>query len=289
MAGSGILILGNMNKAGVAECIDSLRGWVGSCAEVLGVYPHVDFPQDIARRAKLCIVFGGDGTLLSAGREIAPLAVPLLGVNMGKLGFLADYDPEHLKRHLPDILAGAVSPIGRIMLSVRARSCGPGQGGCGCEDTVYLATNDVAISAGDPFRMIGLDVSRGSQRVARYLGDGLVVATPTGSTGYNLSAGGPIIDPTLDAMVITPVAPHTLSLRPMVVPAGGTISITATRVNEGTKLIIDGQVPQSLVAGQVVEVSRAEKPLMLFPHPGRDFFQTLADKLHWGQSPHHAE
>jgi len=289
MAGPGILILGNMNKAGVAECIDSLRGWLGSCADVLGVYPHIDFPQDVARRAKLCIVFGGDGTLLSAGREIAPLAVPLLGVNMGKLGFLADYDPEHLKRHLSDILAGAVSPVSRIMLSVRVRSCGPGQGGCGCEDTVYLATNDVAISAGDPFRMIGLDVSRGSQRVARYLGDGLVVATPTGSTGYNLSAGGPIIDPTLDAMVITPVAPHTLSLRPMVVPASGTISITATRVNEGTKVIIDGQVPQSLAAGQVVEVSRAKKPLMLFPHPGRDFFQTLADKLHWGQSPHHAE
>ena len=289
MAGPGILILGNMNKAGVAECIDSLRGWLGSCADVLGVYPHIDFPQDVARRAKLCIVFGGDGTLLSAGREIAPLAVPLLGVNMGKLGFLADYDPEHLKRHLSDILAGAVSPVSRIMLSVRVRSCGPGQGGCGCEDTVYLATNDVAISAGDPFRMIGLDVGRGSQRVARYLGDGLVVATPTGSTGYNLSAGGPIIDPTLDAMVITPVAPHTLSLRPMVVPASGTISITATRVNEGTMVIIDGQVPQSLAAGQVVEVSRAKKPLMLFPHPGRDFFQTLADKLHWGQSPHHAE
>lgn len=284
MERAGIVILGNMTKPGVEDQIDSLRSWFAERAKVLGVYSHENCPADVAGRAKLCVVFGGDGTLLSAGRDLAPLGVPLLGVNMGKLGFLADFNVEHLQRHFDDALAGRIQPSERMMLSVSVEGChGRGEGACG----PMLVANDVAISAGHPFRMIDLEVRQGGQCVARYLGDGLVMSTPTGSTGYNMSAGGPILQPTLQAVAITPIAPHTLSLRPIVVGPSPAIDIRAERVNAGTQMIVDGQVPHDLLEGQVLHVSRADCSLRILPHPGRAYFDTLAGKLQWGQSPHH--
>ena len=279
MPNKRILILGNMAKAGVEETIESLRPWLAERASVLGVYSIPDFPCDSASEADLCIVFGGDGTLLSAGREIAPLGVPLLGVNMGKLGFLAEFSLEDLHLHFEEILAGRIQPTERMMLSVRM--------GGGEEEFLSPVSNEVAISAGSPFRMIDLRVALGDQQISRYLGDGLVVSTPTGSTGYNMSAGGPILHPSLDVVVITPVAPHTLSLRPMVVNPAPPIRITATRVNEGTMMTIDGQIPRRLHDGQIVEVTRSEHPMRIIPIPGRSYFHMLASKLQWGKSPHH--
>jgi len=119
------------------------------------------------------------------------------------------------------------------------------------------------------------------------LGDGLLVATPTGTTGYNLSAGGPILEPTLDAVVITPVAAHTLSMRSIVVRSDQPIRVTATRVNPGTAVIIDGQVSSGLCDGDVVEVRKSSRGVRIIPHPGRAFFDTLRRKLQWGRSPHH--
>jgi NAD+ kinase len=282
-----VLILGNLSKPGVAEKMDSLSRWLAERAEVLGAHSHAENPPDCAARAKLCVVLGGDGTLLAAGRNLAPLGVPLLGVNMGKLGFLAEYSIEEFQTHFEDIQSGAIQPTDRMMLSVHLWSCRERMGDRLAEVFTGLASNDVAIASGHPFRMIDLHVHQGSQHVARYCGDGLIVATPTGSTGYNLSAGGPILDPTLQAVVISPVAPHTLSLRPMVLLPDPPIHITAARVNEGTQLILDGQVPLGLCDGQTVEVRRAPQPLRILPLPGRSYFGTLAGKLHWGQSPHH--
>lgn len=284
MARAGIVILGNMNKPGVEDQIESLRNWFTERAEVLGVFAHDACPPESAREARLCVVFGGDGTLLSAGRDLAPLGVPLLGVNMGKLGFLADFNVEHLQRHFDDALAGRIQPAERMMLVVQIEGC---EGQTDAPAEPILAANDVAISAGDPFRMIDLAVRQGGQCVSRYLGDGLVLSTPTGSTGYNMSAGGPILQPTLEAVAITPIAPHTLSLRPIVVAPQPPIRITAERVNRGTKMIVDGQLPFDLCRGQVLRVSRADCSLRILPHPGRAYFDTLAGKLHWGQSPHH--
>ena len=147
------------------------------------------------------------------------------------------------------------------------------------------AANEIAISAGTPFRMIDLDVSRGSKTVAKYLGDGLVVATPTGSTGYNMSVGGPIIEPTLDAVVISPLAAHTLSMRPIVVRTDQTIVVRAARVNEGTSVMVDGQLTCGLCDGDVVEIRRADHPTQIIPHPEYGFFQTLTTKLKWGHNP----
>ncbi len=275
-----VLILGNMSKDGVSEQIEELRGWFDQQAEVVGVCPaNGPLPQQ-CQSADLAVVFGGDGTLLSAARLLVGKNIPLLGVNMGKLGFLTEFTVENMQKHFSQILAGEVTPTERMMLEVTV-SCG------GVTEFTSPAANDLAISAGPPFRMIDLRVSKGKNEIARYLGDGLVIATPTGSTGYNMSAGGPILEPTLDAISITPIAPHTLSLRPMVVRSDTSVRIAAAKVNPGTSVIIDGQVSCCLCEGNEVEVRRADHGALIVPNLGREFFQTLADKLQWGQSPHH--
>jgi NAD+ kinase len=277
-----VIIVGNMAKAGVAEQIDSLREWFEQRVEIAAVCPSGEPLPAECGRADLCVVFGGDGTLLAAARALADTDVPLLGVNMGKLGFLAEFNVEHLQRHLEAILSGGIQPAERMMLCVCVLRAG-------VETFCSPAANDVAVSAGEPFRMIDLNVTRDGLQIARYRGDGLIVATPTGSTGYNMSAGGPIIEPTLDAVAITPIAPHTLSLRPITVGIDRPIRVAAEHVNEGTAVIVDGQVRSDLHAGDVIEIRRAERPMRIIPHPGRPFFHTLADKLQWGQSPHHTE
>ncbi len=217
-----IVILGNMSKEGVPDQIERLRDWFEQRAEIMGIFPaNQPLPEDAAA-ADLAVVFGGDGTLLSAARLLAGTSVPLMGVNMGKLGFLAEFDVEHMQRHLEAVLGGEIVAKERMMLQVavsRKREA----------EFVSPAANDLAISAGPPFRMIDLRVEQGDSEIARYLGDGLVIATPNGSTGYNMSAGGPILEPTLDAIAITPIAPHTLSVRPIVVRSDLPIRITADK------------------------------------------------------------
>ncbi len=289
MAKKRILIIVNRSKPGAGARVESLRPWLDQRAEVVDVIDVLRGESCASVAADLCIVFGGDGTLLSAARLVAPAGIPLMGVNLGKLGFLADFNVEHMQKHLDDILAGRVAPLERMMLLARAVS-GPVQSSAGRQAEAFssLAANDVAIAAGDPFRMIDLSVAQGDEQIATYLGDGVVVATPTGSTGYNLSAGGPILEPTVEAMVITPIAPHSLSVRPIVVPADGTIRVTASRINPGTKLVIDGQVATPLREGQTVEIHRADCNARVVPHPGRTFFSRLTEKLQWGRSPHHS-
>ncbi len=273
------LIVANMAKPGVGEQIESLRPWFAERAELADVIDVQQGQSRPAKEADLCVVFGGDGTLLAAARAVAPAGIPLMGVNMGKLGFLADFSVEHMQKHLDDILAGAIQPLERLMLQVRADDGGGA--------ISSLAANDVAVAAGDPFRMIDLRVVQDEEEIGSYLGDGVVVATPTGSTGYNLSAGGPILAPTLDAMVITPVAAHTLSMRPIVVRSDATIRITTWQINPGTKMVIDGQVSSLLSEGQTIEIRRADCNAKVIPHPGRTFFGRMVEKLGWGQSPHH--
>jgi len=276
-----VLILVNYSKGGVSEQMQVLEPWIRRRAEVPAVLSIDELPGDGLPEADLAIVLGGDGTLLAAARAVANRGTPLLGVNMGKLGFLAEFSVEHLREHFDDVLAGKIAPIERMMLDVCVRQC---------ERHTFSspAANEVAIAAGRPFRMIDLDVARGGDHIARYLGDGLVVATPTGSTGYNMSVGGPIIEPTLDAVVISPVAAHSLSMRPVLVHADQPIEIRTAGVNEGTAVMIDGQVTSGLRDGDVVEIRRAATPARIIPHPQQGFFKTLTTKLKWGQSPHHA-
>jgi NAD+ kinase len=277
-----IIILGHMDKEGVRDKIDALVPWFEKRVNVLGIHRADEVCAGDCEKADLCVVFGGDGTLLHAARNIAEAGVPLLGVNMGKLGFLAEFTVDELHEHFETILAGNIEPTERMMLEVvvtRADGDPP--------RSQSLAVNDVAIHAGEPFRMIDLDLQQDGRTITQYRGDGLVMATPTGSTAYSLSAGGPVIDPTLDAIVITPVAPHTLALRPLVVRPDMPIDITATHVNAGSSVIVDGQDSTPLRDGNTICVRRTKTSARIIPCPGRVFFQTLADKLQWGQSPHH--
>ena len=278
MSRKRILIVGNMPRAGVREEIERLRPWLAERADIAAVIDgRGDGPLDESCRADLCVVFGGDGTLLAAARRIAGTGMAMIGVNMGKLGFLADFTVEHMQKHLDDILAGTIRPVERMMLDVDV--------GDGAFHS--LAANDVAVVAGPPFRMIDLRVERNGTPMAAYFGDGVVVATPTGSTGYNLSLYGPIVEPSVEAMVITPVATHSLSMRPIVVTAETVLRIVPVRVNDGSMLVIDGQVTCPLANGQVIGIRRADCRARIVPHPGRDFFDTLTRKLQWGRSPHH--
>ncbi|MCE5326854.1 MAG: NAD(+)/NADH kinase [Planctomycetaceae bacterium] len=273
----------NPAKPGVKEKVDALRPWLKQRVEIVAELNSGDAVPDDLPQAGLCVIFGGDGTLLAAARALAPRGLPLLGVNFGKLGFLAEFSVEDLRTHLDAILAGEVVVSQRMMLDVSVYgTCQDGQS----PGFTSLATNDVAVSSGYPFRMIELTVTQGAVHVVRYYGDGLVISTPTGSTGYNMSAGGPILEPTIDAIAITPVAPHTLSMRPIVVASTQPICITATAVNPGTTVSVDGQINSPLCTGSRVEIRRSNVPARIITHPRRTFFSTLTDKLDWGSDPH---
>ena len=281
MSDKKILILANYSKTGVTELVNSLEPWIAQRAEVVATLGVAQLDATKPPAADLCVALGGDGTILAAVRALAKTDTPLLGVNMGKLGFLAEFNIEQLHEHFDDVLAGKIPPTKRLMLDVSVKQDGR-------ETFSSPAANEVAISAGPPFRMIDLDVSRGDEQIARYLGDGLVIATPTGSTGYNMSAGGPIIEPTLDAVVISPLAAHTLSMRPILVQCDQSIGVQALRVNAGTTVMVDGQLTCELRSGDLVEIRRGEHTAQIIPHPEQGFFQTLTTKLQWGHSPHHS-
>ena len=278
-----VLILANMAKPGLTEEVSRLRPWLEERVRVIAVCPANELPPSEACKADIAIVFGGDGTLLSAARVLSGMPIPLIGVNMGKLGFLAEFSVEHMKKHFDEIISGNVPATERMMCEVTVR-----QGNHSDEEYSSPAANDVTIVAGRPFRMIDLRVTQSGDEIAQYLGDGLVVSTPNGSTGHNMSASGPILEPTLEAMTITPIAPHMLSLRPLVVRSDRPLVVTATRVNEGTSVVIDGVSCASLSEGGTVRIRRADRGILIVPHPGRSFFKTLSNKLHWGRSPHHS-
>ncbi len=280
MARKKVLIIANSARPAVAQQVQSLRPWLQERVEVLDVLAvHQPVPEPLSRQAELCIVFGGDGTLLAAARTLAGTAMPLLGVNMGKLGFLAEYDVEHMQKHLAEVLAGQIKPTDRMMLEVKISNCQK-------HPFSSPVANDVVFAAGQPWRMIDLLVVRGTEEIAHYPGDGLIISTPTGSTAYNMSAGGPIMEPTLDVIAITPLAPHSLSMRPLMVGSDQVIRVTAVKVNAGSAVIVDGQISTGLCVGDVTEIRKAAVGARIVPHPGRPFFDTLTRKLQWGQGPH---
>jgi NAD+ kinase len=241
----------------------------------------------------LLILLGGDGTILQAARFITGMRAALAGINFGKLGYLASFTAAEFKTQLPDILSGQFIISERLMLEGTIFDTPESTGGAEGEESAQrvkpvfecAALNDVVINAGMPFRMVQLTIVIDGHDTTTFRGDGLIVSTSSGSTGYNLSAGGPLISPDLNAIVITPICPHSLSFRPVVVPDYTQIRITPIRVNTGTHVSFDGQVAQPLVAGQYVVVRRAKKPLRLVENPAMSHWRMLASKLHWAQNP----
>jgi NAD+ kinase len=228
---------------------------------------------DLAMQADLLIVLGGDGTLLSMARAVGELGIPLVGVNLGDLGFLTATTLEEMIPALEALLRGEMVIEERMLLLTRVRRGGEVVG-------EWLALNDAVITKAAMSRIINLSVSIGGQHAILYRADGLIVSTPTGSTAYSLSAGGPILYPTMDGIVLTPICSHTLTNRPVVVPGEHRVEITLLTPQE-VMLTIDGQIGFGLREHDVVEVGRAPSAIRLVRF--KDFFSVLRTKLKWGE------
>jgi NAD+ kinase len=229
----------------------------------------------------LIVVLGGDGTFIGMAGRIAQSGVdiPILGVNFGSLGFLTEITLDELQESLDSVLKGTARYDARLML--RARTL---RGGDVYADRIVL--NDVVITKGALSRIIDLSVAISGRPVMRMRADGLIVATPTGSTAYNLAAGGPIVHPAVDAVVLTPIAPHMLTNRPVVIPAESEVHVTPLMDGQEEVFVtFDGQSGHDLQPEDVIEIRRSERPLRLVRAATRTYFDVLRQKLKWSESP----
>jgi len=273
-----LVIFGDPTKGQAAEIIEDFLEFAKGKAEVIASCGIEDCTVDILQKADFAVVFGGDGSITSAARQLSEVNVPVVGVNLGKLGYLAEFNVEELKEYFASLTPGKTRTDKRMMLGCRILSEDK-------EKFSSAAINDVVITAGPPFRMIELKMSVDGQPLASCIGDGLIISTPTGSTAYNLSAGGPILSPKMEAMVINPICPHSLSFRPIVINAESTVEVFGVRVNEGTTVSIDGQVSCKLSSEEVVRIERHKGDFLVVNNPLRTQWDTLATKLSWAEKP----
>ena len=236
--------------------------------------------NDLASRVDLVVVLGGDGTLLAMAKAIAESGhdIPILAVNFGSLGFLTEITRPEIYESLDTVINGKATHDLRMMLRASATRVGQ-------PPLTHLALNDVVFSRTAISRMIELDVSVGDQFVTSVKADGLIVATPTGSTAYNLAAGGPIVHPSMDALVLTPIAPHTLTNRPIVIPADREVRVTSAGTNAGDEIhvTVDGQTGFTLHEGDRIAITRADRPIRLIRATTRSYFEVLRQKLKWNE------
>ena len=276
-----LVIFGDPKKGPVAEAIEDFSDFLKGEAQIIcGCYLE-KCTAEVIRESDFAVVLGGDGSIISAARALSEAKVPVIGVNFGKLGFLAEFSVSEFKSQCGNIFSGQAPIEKRMMLGCHVAEA-PGAGG---EKFYSKAVNDVFIAAGPPFRVIELQIAVDGQHVASCVGDGLIVSTPTGSTAYNLSTGGPILAGSMEAMVITPICPHSLSFRTIVIDAGSEVEIRCTRVNEGTTACIDGQVSVGLSPDDRVRVVRENSSFLVVNNPLRTRWDTLATKLGWAKPP----
>ena len=273
-----VYLLANPDKPEAARAMRAAENFQVESVEIVGSAVGVDATDAVKAGVERIIVFGGDGTLIGVARSLGAKQLPLVGVNIGKLGFLAEFSPDELKESFERIIRDDTLVTRRIALHVTVRHNG------GVRDT-SLAINDCVIHAGPPYRIIRLGVSINGEHLTTVGGDGLIVCTPSGSTAHNLSAGGPIVQPSVPAIVLSPMNPHSLTHKPLVVESDSTIEIHASEVNEGSTAIIDGQVTFPLQPGDRITVRRFESDYLLVRNPLYARWHKLVTKLHWGRSP----
>ena len=281
--------VGIVAKPGASEArgvVAELLAWLAARGlgavlekETAALVPAATVPSvgkaELPAQVDLLVVLGGDGTLLSMARAVGDLGVPLLGVNLGGLGFLTATTLDEMFPALEAVLAGRMAVDERLMLTVRVLRGGQRL----CE---YPALNDVVITKAAMSRIIDLAVSIEGQHATAYRADGLIIATPTGSTAYGLSAGGPILFPTMDALVLTPICSHTLTNRPIVIPGNHRVEVTLLADQE-VMATVDGQIGVNLKMGDTVEVVKAAARIRLVRFPQKGFFSVLRTKLKWGE------
>jgi len=272
------LILGNGAKSHVAESADRLATAVKTAGGEV-VLTDLTRQRDLANvDADLALVLGGDGAILRAARQMGYRQNPVLGVNLGRLGFLADLSPEEAVEYLPAVIRGEYHLTEHCMFVCSLSD--------GVDRREILGLNEVVVRAGPPFKMLEVELSIDGQVVARFLGDGLIVSSPVGSTAHSLSAGGPVLGQELNAFVITPMCGHTLTSRPLVDSADKTYTIGVGQA-ESAWVVVDGQDCGALQPGDRVTVRRAPVAFRLVKVPGKTYYQTLREKLRWGTMPNY--
>jgi NAD+ kinase len=234
-------------------------------------------PQsDLASAVDVVVAVGGDGTLLHAARHVAGRKVPLLGINRGRLGFLTDISPEHMLQSIDAILAGDHLAEQRAMLAAKLADQ---------SSEALFALNDIVLQKGETGRMLDFTTVVDGVYVNTHRGDGLIVATPTGSTAYALSCGGPIIQPNVDALVMVPICPHTLSDRPIVLPSSSTVRVSLERDTQGpAHVVCDGEALARVSAGQTLTIGLATQTVTLLHPRDYNYYELLRSKLNWGRA-----
>ena len=263
-------VVADLRQRGIEVCLDF------ATADKLNDRGPCVAKGDLGKKSELLITFGGDGTLLSVARQ-APHTVPILGVNMGTLGFLTEIRVEEFPHVLDRVLAGDFTTESRVTLDVLVK-------GEGREPRIYRVLNDATINKSALARIVDMRVTVSGFFVSTFRADGLIVSTPTGSTAYNLSAGGPIVYPTMSAIVLTPICPHMLSNRPIVLPDDLEIEIEITTKNQEIFLTLDGQEGVPISERDRVCVKKSAETVMLVQSPDKNYFDVLRNKLKWGES-----
>lgn len=265
-----IILVGDTRKERSAAAIASHEPWLRRKFRI--VLRDLDGSADLSRaRADLIVLFGGDGSILSVARRLAGNSIPVVGVNTGRLGFLAEVQLADVRASIERLVKAPLRTSDRMMFEVEV------SGASGRR--TLLALNDAVIARGSVSRMVHLRLAVGKVPFTLVSGDGLIVATPSGSTAHSMAAGGPIVDPTLEAMIVTPICPHSLSMRPIVLPARQGIRIDLERRNGDVMLTVDGQEVLPVADGDSVTVRRAKKPFRLVNTGPGAWFAALRDKM----------
>ena len=269
-----IIVLADKRKELSAQTLRILLPWLEQVARVVLV--DLERRANLEKeRADLVITLGGDGAILSVAKRLGRNQMPVVGVNLGKLGFLAEFSAEELRTSLADILSGKIAPVDRMMLEC---SLWKGRKRVGRS----LALNDAVISRGSFSRLVYVNMKISGDVVTSYAGDGLIVATPVGSTAHSVSAGGPILEPDMDAFVVTPICAHTLSNRPIVVCGKEVIELSVNSRGQEVGLSIDGQVYFRISGDHLVRIARARERFLIHELGTRGFYHKLRNKLGWG-------
>jgi NAD+ kinase len=273
-----IFVLGNAQRPGVEQEAEALLPFLSQHANV-SIFDLRQQKDLSPYTADLAIVFGGDGAILRAARQMGYHQVPVLGVNLGKLGFLADLSPEELRECFPQVVRGHYRVTRHLMYECLVESPGGNHS--------FLGLNEVVVHKGPPFHLLDLDLRVDEEVASRFSLDGLILSTAVGSTAHSLSAGGPILGQELPAFVITPICPHTLTNRPLVDSADKTYTITLVSRSADAVLILDGQECLPVTSADRITVRKAPVTFGLIKVPGRTYYQTLRDKLRWGIQPNY--
>ena len=268
-----IVIVGRQDDPRVKDPLQLLKDHLAK----VGATIHT---ADAMDKADLVIAIGGDGTMLYASRQTRETGTPILGINRGRLGFLADVTPDEMITSLDHVLNGNYTADSRLMLKARLQRANSGDG----DDQVAYALNDVVLQRRETGRMVDFQTRIGGLYVNTHSGDGLIVSTPTGSTAYALSCGGPIIEPQLDAVAIIPICPHTLTDRPIVISANQAIEVSLLeRDDTKAEITVDGFSMGNINPNDKLLISAANNRVTLLHPPGYDFYEILRSKLFWGR------